>query len=46
MTQTSAPVSVDWSNLLQQLLDKESLSQTQAAQVAQIAAAEASQLAQ
>lgn len=35
MTQTSTPAPVDWSSLLQQLLDKQSLSQTQAAQLMQ-----------
>jgi anthranilate phosphoribosyltransferase len=35
MTQTSTSVSVDWSNLLQQLLDKQSISQNQAAQLMQ-----------
>lgn len=35
MTQASTANPVDWSNLLQQLLDKQSLSQTQAAQLMQ-----------
>jgi anthranilate phosphoribosyltransferase len=35
MTQAFTPTTVDWSNLLQQLLDKQSLSQAQASQLMQ-----------